>query len=231
MYRIVLFGLPGAGKGTQAKMISERMNREYGIIFGYISTGQILREMVEKNDPVGIEARDKYWGKEAGGKLVPDGPMIDMMKKKLEGYRGGFLLDGFPRNVNQAREFESLSSLDAVVHINLMDGIAEARMLARRSCNPCKIDYGFERIPKIADICDQCHGNLSKREDDNISTIRKRLKVYYNETEPLTDYYSGKNLLISVDGEADSKRVFEDVWGKLDPFLRKKGNANLLPPK
>jgi len=219
MHRIVLFGLPGAGKGTQAKMISKRMNLG-GISLNYISTGQILREMVEKNDPVGLEARDKYWGREAGGKLVPDEPMIDLMKKKLAGYEGGFLLDGFPRNVKQAEAFEPISSLDAAIHINLLDGVAEARMLARSSCSPCRIDYGFERMPKIADACDQCHGYLSKREDDNIPTIRKRLKVYYTETEPLTDYYGKKSLLISVDGEADSRRVFEDLWEKLDSFLK-----------
>jgi len=222
MTRILLIGPPGAGKGTQAKRIISGLKENYGQNLAYIQTGQILREMAQKNDPVGIEARDKYWGKEAGGRLVPDGPMIEMVKKKLERHTGGLVFDGFPRNVAQAEALEKFSSLDVVIHLNLMEMMAESRMLARRNCPSCKIEYGLDRIPKIPEHCDQCNNPLSRRDDDNMATIRKRMKIYGNETEPLVAYYQGKKPLIYVDGESDADAVFADLWGQLESFLGKK---------
>ena len=215
--KIVLLGPPGAGKGTQAKSISNR----YSI--PHISTGDIFRKNISEETPLGIEAK-QYMD---NGQLVPDEVTINMVKDRLtwDDCKNGYLLDGFPRTVAQAEALEAfLNSRDEKIDTALlidvpMEFILE-RMTGRRICGSCGASYHVKFNPtKGEGICDVCGSEVVQRKDDREDTVRERLDVYERQTQPLIDFYKEKNLLSTVDGTKAINEVFNDIcelFGRVD---------------
>ena len=193
--KMILLGAPGAGKGTQGEMICER----YGI--PEISTGAILREAIGAGTPLGQKAAAII---EHGG-LVPDEVVNGIVEERLkqEDCREGFILDGYPRTLPQARALdENGVGIDRVLSIEISDREIEERMSGRRVCGKCGAPYHVKaKPPKREGVCDLCGGALVHRDDDKPETVRHRLEVYHRETEPLKDYYQGKGILVPVDNQ------------------------------
>jgi len=211
--KIVLLGPPGAGKGTQAKSISNR----YSI--PHISTGDIFRKNISENTPLGVEAK-KYID---NGQLVPDEVTIDMVKDRLQhdDCKNGYLLDGFPRTVHQAEALQKFlqgrgENLDTALLIEVpMDFILE-RMTGRRVCPSCGASYHVKFNPtKIQGKCDVCGSDVIQRKDDVEETVKERLDVYQRQTQPLIDFYKDKNQLSVVDGTKAINEVFESICSLL----------------
>ncbi|MCF6094819.1 adenylate kinase [Microaerobacter geothermalis] len=206
---IVLMGLPGAGKGTQA----ERIVDEFQI--PHISTGDMFRSAVKEGTPLGLEAKS-YMDK---GHLVPDEVVIGIVKERLgkDDCERGFLLDGFPRTVPQAealdRTLQELNrSIDAVINIDVNRDALLARLTGRRICRECGATYHvIYNPPKMEGKCDKCGGELYQRDDDNEETVATRLDVNINQSKPLLQYYSDKGLLQNINGEQDIDKVFDDI--------------------
>ena len=214
--RIVLLGSPGSGKGTQAA----RIQKEY--VIPHISTGDIFRDNIGRNTPIGVEAR-KYIDK---GLLVPDDLTLSIVENRFleNDCKEGFLLDGFPRTLVQAealdKELERLAKkLSTVVNIEVSDKTIIERMANRRVCSNCGENYNlcFYR-PVLDEICDKCGGKLYTRKDDKLETVKNRLNVYKNQTFPLIDYYYSKGILVSVNGDQTADKVFEDIAKVLENF-------------
>ncbi|HBM81677.1 MAG: adenylate kinase [Clostridiales bacterium] len=207
--RIILLGPPGAGKGTQAKRISKKYD------IPHISTGDIFRENIKNNTRLGIEAK-KFIDK---GQLVPDDVTVGIVENriKLEDCKSGFLLDGFPRTVNQAAALDKILismdlKIDYVININVSSKILVERLSGRRVCSSCGASFHVLLNPPSKDsICDRCGGRLIQREDDTAETVNERLNVYKKQTSPLIDYYSQVGILYSVDGGEDIDKVFGDI--------------------
>lgn len=207
--KIILFGPPGAGKGTQAKSICNK----YSI--PHISTGDIFRSQIAKKTPLGVRAKE-YIDK---GMLVPDELTIDLVKNRLRENDciDGFLLDGFPRNVNQAKELKAFlrstnSALDIALLIKVPDNLILDRMTGRRVCPSCGASYHTKyNPPKTDGKCDLCGHEITQRDDDKEETVRKRLNVYYQETEPLINYYTNEKLLREIDGTGAISDVFKSI--------------------
>lgn len=202
--KLILLGAPGAGKGTQAKKIV----KEFAI--PQISTGDILRRAVADGTPLGKEAK-KYM---EAGRLVPDELVIGIMKERLQqdDCTNGFILDGFPRTVEQARALEGFTAIDAVINIDVdFDSLVE-RITGRRSCPNCGAVYHIKfNPPKVEGVCDLCGSRLVQREDDREETVRKRLETYTEQTSPLIDYYAGRGLLRTVDGNRSIDEIYESI--------------------
>ena len=211
--RLVLLGAPGAGKGTQAKKIVKRFK------ISHISTGNILRNEI-KNDTV--------LGRKAGnfvkeGKLVPDELIIEIIKKELEGKQSdeGFLMDGFPRNLKQAKMFGDMLDLlgiklDYVINVDVSKDEIIKRLTGRRICHSCNNICSIYNLKDIENTkCPECGGDLIKRKDDEIGVISERLDVYEKETKPLIDYYKGHNLLVNIDGAGLENQVTERIFKHL----------------
>ena len=190
--KIILLGAPGAGKGTQAEIIS----RKLGI--PTISTGNILRAAVKNGTPVGLEAKHFM----DAGKLVPDEVIIGIIEERLAepDCQKGFILDGVPRTIGQAEAMDQAGiTFDHVLSIEISDGEIEERMSGRRVCQSCGAPYHVKaKPPKAEGVCDSCGGPLIQREDDRAETVRARLAVYHAETEPLKGFYEGKGILVPV---------------------------------
>jgi adenylate kinase len=207
--RIVLLGPPGAGKGTQAAKIVSEFN------IPHISTGDIFRKNLKEGTPLGLKAK-KYMDK---GLLVPDDLVVELVKDRLtqEDCKDGFMLDGFPRTELQAKalddELKSLeTSLDVVINIEVDHNLLIERITGRRICKDCGATYHVKfNPPKVQGICDACGGELYQREDDKEETVKKRLEVYTEQTEPLIQYYKKKELLQTIDGQQDINIVFKDI--------------------
>lgn len=210
---IMLFGAPGAGKGTQAKFLIEK----YGI--PQISTGDILRAAIKEKTAMGMEAK-KYMDE---GKLVPDSTIIGIIKDRLseEDCKKGFILDGFPRTIAQAEALEELMkemniSLDKVISLNVPDELIVGRVTGRKVCPACGASFHVEfNPPKKDGVCDYCDGELITRKDDNEETVTKRLNEYHTQTAPLFDFYKNRNLLVEIDGTKDVKDVTVDIFNIL----------------
>lgn len=206
---IVLMGLPGAGKGTQAGRVKEA----YGI--PHISTGDMFREAVKKGTKLGKEAQT-YMDQ---GDLVPDDITIGIVRERLsqDDCAAGFLLDGFPRTVPQAKSLdETLSELsrelDRVIYIHVSRDELMKRLTGRRICQACGETYHVAfNPPKEEGVCDKCGGTLYQRSDDDEDTVGNRLDVNMKQTQPLLDYYSSKKLLVKIDGEQGIEQVFNDI--------------------
>ena len=201
---IVLLGPPGIGKGTVATKLSKKLG------IPHIATGDMLRENVVKKTRLGLEAKS-YMDK---GLLVPDGVVIKMMKERLQknDCKNGFILDGFPRTINQAEEIGKEIRIDKVVNIQASDEIIIDRLSKRKVCKKCSFIYHLVYIkPKKEGICDKCGSKLYQREDDKPKAIKERLKVYRKETEPLIDYYKDKGILADADGSGTPEEEFELV--------------------
>ena len=215
--RFVLLGAPGVGKGTQGIRIAENYK------IPQISTGEILRTAVRNGTRLGTEAKifmDK-------GELVPNGIIIGLMKDRLRksDCRNGFILDGFPRSIPQAEELdkileEMMLPLDAVVNINVDDEEIVKRLKSRRICRNCGEDYNTVTNPPPESMeCKVCGGEIYQRADDKEETIRKRLSVYKNETEPLISYYANRNIVQTVDGLNSPEDVYNSIEAILEGIL------------
>ena len=190
--KIILLGAPGAGKGTQAEIISKKLG------IPTISTGNILRAAVKAGTPIGLEAKSYM----DAGKLVPDEVIIGIIQERLaeSDCSNGFILDGVPRTIAQAEALDAHGiHFDAVLSLEIADSVIEARMTGRRTCHTCGATYHIVAAPpKQEGICDKCGGELEQRKDDQPETVKHRLEVYHNETEPLKDYYQAHGVLMSV---------------------------------
>ena len=191
---LILLGAPGAGKGTQAAVISERFN------IPQISTGNIIRAALKSGTEMGLKAKSFI----DAGKLVPDEVVIGIIKDRLAeaDCQDGFILDGFPRTIPQAEALDEMGVvIDKVIDIEVPDEIIVTRLSGRRVCEKCGRPYHTESLkPKVDGICDDCTGALIQRKDDQIDTIKNRLEIYHSETEPLKSYYEAQGKLTVVDG-------------------------------
>jgi adenylate kinase len=207
-WRIVLLGPPGAGKGTHAKILSER----YGI--PHISTGDILRSQIQQGTPLGKRAKSFI----DNGKLVPDELVVEMVKARLqsEDVRNGFILDGFPRTVEQAKALDEIladrTPLNLVLEFDTSEEVIVERLSGRRACSNCGANYHIRNIPpREAGLCDRCGQPLIQRKDDEPETVRKRLKVYKSQTVPLVAFYEKRNLLRVVNGDLEIEPLQEEL--------------------
>lgn len=204
---LILLGAPGAGKGTQAEIISEKLG------IPQISTGNILREAVKNGTECGLKAKSYM----ESGALVPDEVVIGILKDRIaeDDCKNGFILDGFPRTVPQAEALEAMGvNIDKVLSIDVPDADIQARISGRRVCEKCGASYHIDFKPtKVEGICDKCGGNAVQRKDDAPETVIERLKTYHVQTAPLADFYAAKGKLTRVKGldgvEATSKVVLE----------------------
>ncbi|MEM0449413.1 MAG: adenylate kinase [Methanomassiliicoccales archaeon] len=199
---IVLLGPPGSGKGTQTEKLCSELK------LTKISTGDLLREAVRNNTPLGIQAKTYM----DAGKLVPNDLVIALVKEKMANVRGGVILDGFPRSLEQAEMLDRIAKVDIVVDIQVNEENLVKRLTLRRTCKSCNAVYHLEfNPPKNKDVCDKCGGELFQRSDDTEKTVRERLRVYKEQTLPLTDYYFKKGILYKVDGEGDINTVYNRI--------------------
>jgi adenylate kinase len=190
--RLVILGPPGAGKGTQAQFLVER----FGI--PQISTGDILRKAIVDGTELGKVAKRCI----EEGQLVSDDLMLDLVRERLAepDCSGGFILDGYPRNIEQAKALAELTDIDAVVNLSVDMGILLSRLTSRRTCSQCNAVYNLvARPPKSEGKCDACGGDLYQRDDDTVETVEKRLVTYGRQTEPLIEYYNELGLLMNID--------------------------------
>ncbi len=194
---IIFLGAPGAGKGTQAEKVSEKLN------IPTISTGNIIREALKNGTAMGLKAKEFI----EAGKLVPDEVVIGIIKDRLsaDDCKNGFILDGFPRTIPQAEALDAMGIIiDKVIDIEVSDEAIAKRMSGRRVCGKCGASYHLEyKQPKTEGVCDVCGDTLVQRKDDAPETVLERLKIYHSETEPLKDYYSGTGKLRIVEGQDD----------------------------
>lgn len=212
--RLVLLGPPGAGKGTQASAIVEKYN------IPHISTGDIFRENIKAGTDLGKEAKG-YMDK---GLLVPDEIVVSIVKDRLthDDCKEGFLLDGFPRTVNQAVDFDARlidmeTQLDKVINIDTDPEILLERATGRRICKQCGRTYHVKyNKPNVEGICDFDSEPLFQRDDDKEETVKKRIEVYTEQTQPLIDYYDKKRLLFNVNGNKSIDEIFEDIVKELE---------------
>lgn len=215
--KIVLLGPPGAGKGTQAKSISTK----YSI--PHISTGDIFRKNISENTPLGIEAKSYM----DAGKLVPDEVTINMVKDRLvqDDCKNGYLLDGFPRTVEQAEALQEFLSargekLDTALLIDVQKEFILERMTGRRVCPSCGASYHIKfNTTKIAGKCDLCGADVIQRKDDTEETVKERLDVYESQTQPLINFYKDKDMLSVVDGTQEINQVFESICKLLEGVI------------
>ena len=212
--KIIMLGAPGAGKGTQAKMIAEK----FGI--PHISTGDIFRANIKNGTELGKKAK-QYMD---DGTLVPDELTCDLVVDRIaqDDCAKGYILDGFPRTIPQAKALDRAlekmqTSIDYAIDIEVPDARIVERMSGRRACVSCGATYHIRfNAPRKEGICDVCGSELILREDDHENTVQTRLDVYHEQTQPLIDFYREKGILHSFDGTRDMMTVFEDISGLLE---------------
>ena len=207
--KIIMLGAPGAGKGTQAKMIADKYQ------VPHVSTGDIFRANIKNGTELGMEAK-KYMDQ---GQLVPDELTVKILLDRVAqpDCEKGYVLDGFPRTIPQAEVLDKAlaelnESIDYAINVDVPDENIVRRMSGRRACLSCGATYHIEHIPpKQEGICDTCGQELVLREDDKPETVLNRLEVYHKQTQPLIDFYTSKGVLESVDGTVDMKDVFAAI--------------------
>ena len=207
--KIIMLGAPGAGKGTQAKKIAEK----YSI--PHISTGDIFRANIKNGTELGMKAKT-YMDQ---GLLVPDELVVDLVVDRLgqDDCVYGCVLDGFPRTIPQAEALDAAltkagQAVDYAINVEVPDENIVKRMSGRRACVNCGATYHIVYAPtKVENVCDTCQGELILRDDDKPETVQKRLNVYHEQTQPLIDYYTKKNILVEVDGTVDIDDVFAAI--------------------
>lgn len=214
--RIVLLGAPGAGKGTQCKRVVER----YGLL--HLSSGDILRQERAGGTDLGRKAQSYM----DSGELVPDGVIVEMMAGAIKKAPDtGFVLDGFPRTVNQAAELDKSLALasqkiDAVLNLKVDDQVVAGRMTGRRSCPECGAVYHVEKLkPKAEGICDNDGTELIQRPDDSLEVVANRLKTYHQQTEPVVDYYKSNSTVYDIVADRSVDEVTDLVFKKLDALI------------
>ena len=207
--KIIMLGAPGAGKGTQAKQIAAKYE------IPHISTGDIFRANIKNNTELGQKAKS-YMDK---GELVPDELVVDLVvdRIKADDCKNGYVLDGFPRTIPQAEALDAAlaainDKVDFAINVEVPDENIINRMSGRRACVACGATYHIVHIPtKVEGICDKCGAELILRDDDKPETVKNRLNVYHEQTQPLIDYYTGKEVLHEVDGTKEMEAVFGDI--------------------
>ena len=203
--KMILLGAPGAGKGTQAEILSKRL----GLVI--IGTGNIIREAIASGSALG----KKFQSYTDHGALVPDDLVVEMVADRLSqpDCSGRYILDGFPRTVVQAEKFEEMgATVDAVISLVISDEEIMERMTGRRVCERCGTPYLIHHNPPAAEgVCDKCGGTLVTRKDDAPDTVAKRLAVYHEQTEPLVDFYRARGVLTSIDATQGMDRVTEEI--------------------
>ena len=207
---IIFLGAPGAGKGTQAEIVSQKLS------IPTISTGNIIREALATGTEMGKKAKEYI----ESGKLVPDDVVIGIIKERLaqDDCSKGFILDGFPRTIPQAQALDTMGvEIDKVVEISVPDESIAQRMSGRRVCLACGSSYHLVyKLPKKEGVCDNCGGDLIQRKDDHTDTVNSRLKVYHEQTEPLKEYYADKNKLSIVDGQGKVEEISQLILNTLE---------------
>ena len=208
--KLLIMGPPGAGKGTQAANIVSK----YGVC--HISTGDMFRSAIKNGTEMGKLAQ-KYI---ENGELVPDSVTVGIVKERLSQQvilEKGFLLDGFPRNLDQAHSLDTILeelgyNLDAVINVSVLDEILINRIIGRRICRQCGATYHIEfNKPNVEGVCNECGGELYIRKDDTRETAENRLNVYSTQTQPLLDFYAERGLLVEIDGDQAVSKVFSDI--------------------
>lgn len=218
VFRLVLLGAPGVGKGTQAELLCERLGT------CHLSTGDIFRAakcLAENERSPALEAALGYMKR---GDLVPDQTVLDLVRERTSCLRcrGGFLLDGFPRTVAQAEAFATILKqedipLNAVLNYDLPIEKVVARLSGRRTCPGCKAVFHVTgRPPKIEGVCDHCGAKLQQREDDRPEAVRVRMEVYDKSTKPLTDFYQKLGLLVTIEAEGTPEEIYQRTLDALD---------------
>ena len=210
---LMVFGAPGAGKGTQAKFLVQKYN------IPQISTGDMLRAAIVQKTDMGLEA-NRYMD---AGELVPDETIIGIIKDRLEedDCKNGFILDGFPRTITQAKALDDLmkssgKKLDFVLSFDVPDELIIQRIAGRRVCPKCGASYHIEfNPPKTEDICDTCGSKLIIRKDDNADTVKNRLSNYHSQTSPLIDFYKDMGIFVQIDGSQELSKVTKDMFDSL----------------
>jgi adenylate kinase len=206
---MILMGAPGAGKGTQAKKLAEK----YGLL--HIATGDLLREAVAKQTLLGNQAK----GYMESGKLVPDQIVIDLIKERLDkpDAAKGYILDGFPRTLQQAEILMEVEEVDVVLDLEVDFDILLERLTGRRSCSSCGAVYHIKyTTPKNEGKCDKCGAELYQRADDKEEVIKNRLETYTNQTKPLIEFYNQKNKLKTIHGDGEIQEIFNAIVVVLD---------------
>jgi adenylate kinase len=221
--RLILFGSPGVGKGTQAKILSSKLN------IPHISTGDILREAVHNKTPLGIKAAEIM----SRGELVSDDIMMGIIKYTLEGEKctNGFILDGFPRNIAQAEEFEKLLAnlkIDDhyLVYLTAEEEELVRRLTNRRECKNCRSIFAYNEIRNM-DKCPVCNAERSfyHRNDDQEEVIRHRLQIFKSSTKPVLNYYKDKGRVIVIDGIGNVEKISEEI---LEAIKKKRNDPNSI---
>ena len=203
---IIFLGPPGAGKGTQAQMICDALQ------IPQISTGDILRRAMKDGTETGLKAKSFI----DAGKLVPDEVIIDIVKERLamDDCKGGYILDGFPRTVPQAEALETFASIDSVIELDVADQVLVDRLSGRRVCLKCGATYHVSMLNGKT-TCDKCGEELIQRNDDKAETVLNRLKVYHEQTAPLTGFYEKKGLLHKIAGDQGIEGTFQAIMKTL----------------
>ncbi|HPU63245.1 MAG TPA: adenylate kinase [Mobilitalea sp.] len=207
--KIIMLGAPGAGKGTQAKKIAAKFN------IPHISTGDIFRKNIKNQTTLGKKAQ-KYIDK---GLLVPDDLVLELVMERINepDCKDGYVFDGFPRTIPQAKALDEAlkmknDRMQYAIDVDVPDEVIIRRMAGRRVCPNCGKTYHTETLrPKTEGICDSCGSELILRDDDNPETVKKRLTVYHEQTQPLIDYYKQKGILYSVDGTKDIEEIYNEI--------------------
>lgn len=199
-HRILLLGAPGAGKGTQSGKLAD----EYGI--EHVTTGDALRANKEMETEYGTPKSFMD-----AGELVPD-PVVNEIVEAALNDADGFVLDGYPRNLDQAEFLSEITDLDAVIFLDVDEDVLVDRLTGRRVCDDCGASYHVDfQPPETVGVCDECGGELIQREDDTEETARERLTVFYDNTEPVIDHFREEGVLVEVDGEAAPDEVFDRI--------------------
>ena len=212
--KIIMLGAPGAGKGTQAKMIADKYT------IPHISTGDIFRANIKNGTALGMEAK----GYMDQGKLVPDELTVKILLDRVaqDDCKNGYVLDGFPRTIPQAEVLDKAltelnDQIDFAINVDVPDENIIRRMSGRRACLSCGSTYHIEHVPpKKEGICDRCGSELILRDDDKEETVKNRLTVYHEQTQPLIDFYTAKGVLKDVDGTQDMQVVFDNIIACLE---------------
>ena len=213
MLKLIIFGPPSAGKGTQA----QRLSRKYGI--PQIATGDLLREAVAKQTPLGTKIKSYL----DSGRLGPDDLIVQLIANRVaeSDCANGYILDGFPRTMGQARELDKMTEVDLVLNIVVdLEELVE-RAIGRRICPKCAAVYNVRSNPPKEDgLCDRCGAGLVQRDDDREDTVRNRLKVYMDQTAPLLEHFRAKGNLVDIDGSAGIEGVFDQMVKEIDGLSR-----------
>jgi len=216
--KLVIFGPPSAGKGTQA----QRLSQKYGV--PQVATGDLLREAVAKKTPLGMTIKS-YLDQ---GKLGPDGLIVQLITERISrpDCRNGYLLDGFPRTMGQALALDKMTDISLVLNIVVDFELLVDRSVGRRICKQCAAVYHVSfNPPTVEGICDSCGGQLIQRKDDKEETVRHRLEVYSEQTAPLIEYYRQKGKLVDIDGSLGIDGVFDQMVNVIDG-LKKRASRN-----